>query len=217
MGKIKKTLSLKQKYEISQLKGKTIFSVKSLQQQYDCGKTQIYDIFKAAESIKNEFLALERAPSSKRKEKQSEFSEINRRLIDWFRLARSKNIPISGSLLQEKAKTIAVNLNISEFHASNGWLESFRKKNGIKFGQICGEAASVCQETIENWKNRISIKIEGYEAKDIANGDETALFFVLYHIKLWLLKMKNVSVVSIPKSESHYFFVLLLMENLRNL
>ena len=44
MGKIKKTFSLKQKYEISQLKGKTIFSVKSLQKQYDCEKTQIYDI-----------------------------------------------------------------------------------------------------------------------------------------------------------------------------
>ena len=44
---------------------KTTFSVKSLQQQYDCGKTQIYDIFKAAESIKNEFLALERVNSVK--------------------------------------------------------------------------------------------------------------------------------------------------------
>ena len=33
--------------------------------------------------------------------------EIEKKILDWFRKARSKNIPVTGPMLQEKARQIA--------------------------------------------------------------------------------------------------------------
>jgi len=43
--------------------------------------------------------------------------------------------------------------------------------------QINGEANDVNQDTVENWKRKLSVLIKVYEAKDIYNADETGLFF----------------------------------------
>lgn len=50
-------------------------------------------------------------------------------------LCRSENIPISGTLLKAKARMIANQLNIENFTASNGWLERFKKRYNISFGE----------------------------------------------------------------------------------
>lgn len=52
-------------------------------------------------------------------------AEIDKALLDWFRKARSK---------REKATRIAEALDISgeQFKASNGWLDHFKKRTGIK-------------------------------------------------------------------------------------
>lgn len=81
-----------------------------------------------------------------------------RRLFDWFSKARSKNIPISGPVLEAQGKAIAEHLKIS-----NGWLDSFRKKYEIKYGKICGETSDVCETTVDDWKKRIIEEIKGYE------------------------------------------------------
>lgn len=73
--------------------------------------------------------------------------------------------------------------------ASN--FKSFRNMNGIKFGQICGEAADVSRESVEEWKQRIAKETEWYESKDIANADETALFFRALTNKTLALKNKK--------------------------
>jgi hypothetical protein len=54
--------------------------------------------------------------------------ELDEKVYEWFVQQRSKNIPISGPLLQEKAREIAELLGdkMGSFKASNGWLEKFR-------------------------------------------------------------------------------------------
>ena len=56
-------------------------------------------------------------------------------------VSQSKNVPISGPLLQEKAMQIAKALDVppSEFKASNEWLDRFKNRNGIKAKFISGE------------------------------------------------------------------------------
>ena len=46
-------------------------------------------------------------------------------LYKWFKLATSKNIPIGGPQLIEKAKMIADVLGKSDFKGSQGWLEKW--------------------------------------------------------------------------------------------
>lgn len=46
-------------------------------------------------------------------------------------------------MIQEKARQWASKLNLADFKASNGWLESFMKRNLLMCKKLHGEAASV--------------------------------------------------------------------------
>ncbi|XP_025191174.1 tigger transposable element-derived protein 6-like [Melanaphis sacchari] len=105
------------------------------------------------------------------------FEQVERDLYKWFINSRLKSLPISGPILQTEATKLAENLGISDFKASNGWLDRFKRWHNIICKQINGEANDVNQDTVENWKRKLSVLIKGYEAKDIYNADETGVFF----------------------------------------
>ena len=74
---------------------------RALAQEFGCGKTQVQTVLKR----KREFLdAYEENvnPSTKRLCRRGEF-ELNDMLWDWFQKVRSKNLPCSGPMLQQKA------------------------------------------------------------------------------------------------------------------
>ena len=48
--------------------------------------------------------------------------------------AKNRRICVSISLLQEQTRKIAFSLNNGTFKASNGWLESLRKRHNISTG-----------------------------------------------------------------------------------
>ncbi|KAK7095205.1 hypothetical protein V1264_006648 [Littorina saxatilis] len=50
---------------------------------------------------------------------------------EWFRDASKRNIPINTKIIKEKALSMALELGYSHFHASNGWLDKWRKRNNI--------------------------------------------------------------------------------------
>ena len=61
---------------------------------------------------------------AKRKVKGDFSQRINEDVYEWFVAQRSKNIPISGPILQEYARQTATELDdSSDFKASNGWLD----------------------------------------------------------------------------------------------
>ena len=62
--------------------------------------------------------ALNNEPVSKKLTRSS--SILDERIYNWFAAARSNNIPISGPIIQEKAKKVAEILNLHTFKASNG-------------------------------------------------------------------------------------------------
>ncbi|XP_060878619.1 tigger transposable element-derived protein 4-like [Metopolophium dirhodum] len=75
----------------------------------------------------------------KRKSKSNANEEINNLTWEWFASAIAKNIPIFGPIIQTKARQIAEQMSITEFKASNTWLESFKNRHKIVYHQICGE------------------------------------------------------------------------------
>ena len=51
----------------------------------------------------------------------------------------SSNIPVGGSVLQEKANDLTKKLDITYFKASNGWVDSWEARNNVKFKTVSGE------------------------------------------------------------------------------
>lgn len=81
--------------------------------------------------------------------------ELNRQVWEWFVSTRSKGLPISGSLVQEQAKNIAEKLGNSAFKASNGWLDSFKKRHNIAWDTVSGEASNNVSNNVVELGNRL--------------------------------------------------------------
>ncbi|CAF3815120.1 unnamed protein product [Rotaria sordida] len=99
----------------------------------------------------------------KRKSRDVNVQTLDEQVSEWFVQQRAKGIPISGPILQEKARDIAESLG-DQF-------ASFKGSNG------CGESSSVDVQTVDDWIQRSSKITHGYDAKNIFNCDETILFF----------------------------------------
>lgn len=102
---------------------------------------------------------------------------IDERVYNWFAAARASNIPVSGVILQEKARKVAELLNECDFKASNGWLDSFRKRHNIVFRTLSGESAEMDRAVVQNWKDNLHSTLQGYQQEAIWNVDETGLFW----------------------------------------
>jgi hypothetical protein len=76
-------------------------------------------------------------------------------LFTWYQQARATNIPIDGTILREKAKIIAAQLNIDYFSASNGWVSRFKDRHGLVFKKITGESAEVSVKSTDAWLERL--------------------------------------------------------------
>ncbi|XP_071161006.1 uncharacterized protein [Mytilus edulis] len=62
-------------------------------------------------------------------------------LTTWFNNARSRNIPLSGPILEGKAKDLAVELGNDDFNPTSGWLSRWKNRNMIVHTKLHGENA----------------------------------------------------------------------------
>ncbi|KAL9960092.1 hypothetical protein ACROYT_G033497 [Oculina patagonica] len=64
---------------------------------------------------------------------------VDEATYEWYQKARTKKIPVTGPMLQEKAKRASEKLGDSTFKASNGWLDRFKKRyeRQIRSDQDC--------------------------------------------------------------------------------
>nr|XP_024218269.1 tigger transposable element-derived protein 6-like [Halyomorpha halys] len=106
-----------------------------------------------------------------------EFPQLEKCLVEWMKDRRAENIPLSGTLIKQKGRSFAAQLDITDFNGSNGWLEGFKKRYDLVFKKICGESAVVDNDCCNQWISDLPMIIDQYSPDDIFNADETALFF----------------------------------------
>lgn len=175
----KKLISLTLRDKVKAITMVTVekMTIKEVTAHFKCGKSQIYNIIKQKDKIMTKYLLGNKNDLAKRKERETKYSRLNRIVLEWFSEAKAKKYPISGPILQGKAKEMAGILNLDGFAASNGWLQSFRKRHGITFNVSGGEASETEKTSVESWPDKLREITCHYNPKDIANADEIALFF----------------------------------------
>jgi len=146
--------------------------------RYGISKSSVANIIRRKEEYLSNYVS-NCNKGIKRKQKDDGGQMIDELVFEWFTIQRSKNIPISGPILQEKARQFAEQLGYlpGEFKGSNGWLEKFRTRHAISFRVISGESTSVDNSTVEEWAKRLLTIIDGFDKNDIFNADETGLFY----------------------------------------
>lgn len=173
----RKVLTLKEKVAVlDYVKKNPSAASRKISGVFGCGKTQIQSILNNKQSIMDEYEA--NGQESRKRHRVGDFQDVNDAVYKWYCLARERNIPITGPLLKEEALLIAKKLDPSStFKASNGWLESFKKRHNIKHMTVSGECGDVPEETVTGWFERIVVLTTGYKPEDVWNTDETGCFY----------------------------------------
>ena len=119
----RKILTLQQRVEVLQWHEKGQ-SCRAIAMKLDVGKTQIQSIINSGDSVLKEWQSGEgRSDRRYVKARKTTYGELNKLVWEWFCTARSKQIPVTGPLLQEKASMLCLempHLDENDLSASNG-------------------------------------------------------------------------------------------------
>uniref|UniRef100_A0A0K8V8A3 Jerky-like n=2 Tax=Bactrocera latifrons TaxID=174628 RepID=A0A0K8V8A3_BACLA len=177
-----KYLSLKEKVNvIGKLKAGS--SVTHLANQHSVAKSTICAINKKKENILKCVNSTFSGPGKRKTLKCSELPKMEKALYRWFLKQRQKNYPVNGLIVKEKAKFFhsTIKETQSDFNASDGWLQHFKKRYGVRFIKISVEKLSSRPELMDPFKNKLQAKIKelGLSHDQIYNADELGLFWKL--------------------------------------
>lgn len=108
------------------------------------------------------------------------FPEVEVALFSWFLDQRAKHNVVTNGILKSKAMQFYDALDLNEpFNASVGWIENFKKRQGIRLLKICGEKLScntlVVPEFLESFKKMITD--HSLSPEQIYNADESGLVY----------------------------------------
>ncbi len=152
-------------------------SCRAIASEFGVGKTQVQTIVKEKEDIMKRWEEGERSNVKYCKPRTAGYCDLDKIMWEWFTRARSKNIPVSGKTIQEKALMYAAELGHSEFTDSNGWLARWQARHNVRMSILSGESGDVDKSVVEDWSKRLDSVCAGYKLQDIFNADETGLFY----------------------------------------
>ena len=167
-------------------------SCRDIATEFSIGKTAAANVLKQSKDIRKEY---ELFKGNAKTSRVATYSVINEILYKWYGKCCAAGIYPFGRMLQEEALKIKEQLadeNLINFTASNGWLESFKARYGIRETRLSGEADDVPVATIRSLIERIPELVKDYELQDIWNMDELELFFKLLPNRALVQKAKSI-------------------------
>lgn len=116
--------------------------------------------------------------------KKGRFDEIEKRVTQFIVEKRNEGLPITREMIQLKGLEEAKQLNVSReiFKASLGWCKRLMKRQGLSLRRRTSLAQRLprdFEEKLLSFQRHIITlrKKHNYELKDIANADQTPVFF----------------------------------------
>ena len=147
--------------------------------KFGVAKSTVADIWKDRKIA--DFMASSESPAFANKKRciirNPKFHLVDEACWKWFYQQRSKGAPVSGVLLQEKARSFFAKLHLDadsqSFKGSTRWLTKFNKRHGIKSVQLRGEILSSDLSAVHTFREELEkvIAEEGYSRDQIFNAD----------------------------------------------
>ena len=180
---LRSVLTLEMKLEIVKAVEKES-SQRIVGEKFGVAKSTIADIWKDRKKISYAISSSDSPSFASKKRciiRNPKFHLVDEACWKWFCQQRSKGAPVSGVLLQEKARSffskLYPNADPDSFKGSTGWLTRFNIRHGIKNVQLRGEILSSDLSAFEPFREELKkvIAEEGYSRDQIFNADETGL------------------------------------------
>jgi hypothetical protein len=113
------------------------------------------------------------------KHKGVKFPELDRAMCLWVESVTTGGVILTDSLIKEKARFFANAFNIQEDKLifSNGWLDSFKRRNNIRRYRIHGESGSAPIASLPEERMKLRQLLSRYTLDKIYNIDETGLYY----------------------------------------
>ena len=115
----RKQLTLAERVKVIQRK-KNGDSIKTLQEAFDVGRTQITVILRDKDLIMQRWESGEDGSRKVKIDKKSRYQDVNYKLLVFFQETRARNIPLNGPMLKARAMQYSLELGLDDFQASNG-------------------------------------------------------------------------------------------------
>lgn len=148
---------------------------KDVAARFGIPQSSLSTILKAKDSILG---SLKSGTSGQRKRlKAATYEHVDKAVFTWFMDTRAQNIPLSGAVLQQKAKDFGCLLDEDKFKASSGWLHRFKARHAIVGKMTSGESTSADAPEAAAWvEKELPGIMMRYKPADIYNADETGFF-----------------------------------------
>ena len=121
----------------------------ALASEFGLAKSSVSDIWRQKDKLIEACTSGEYAPHRKRMRK-SMYTDVEEALLLWLRQSLVYNEPISGPIVQKKAKEFADTLGHSQFSCSSGWLARFKARHMISFKNNTCQIGTSSGELINN-------------------------------------------------------------------
>ncbi|KAK3857153.1 hypothetical protein Pcinc_036579 [Petrolisthes cinctipes] len=101
---------------------------------------------------------------------------LEQKLVDWYKEAKKEDLPISGPILMEKAKSIGNEMGV-EFKPSAGWLGRWKDRNGVTLKRFKDkDGAPSAMKVGNHWRRYMFTKAtKEYSLENVWVVDETVL------------------------------------------
>lgn len=103
---------------------------------------------------------------------------LEQKLVDWYKEAKKEDLPISGPILMEKAKSIGSEMGI-DFKPSAGWLGRWKDRNGVTLKRFKDKDGAPSVTKVGNhWRRYMFTKAtKDYSLQNVWVVDETVLIY----------------------------------------
>lgn len=156
--------------------------VTQLSKKYGVAKSTICKIKRNKAQILAKVSNTYGGPGKRKTLKNAKAPNMENALYKWFLKQREMHVPVNGHMLKERAKILNEKLKETEaFVASDGWLQRFKTRYGIRLLAVSGEKISAQPELIESFKGTLLNKIKEFDLdmNQIYNADEAELYWKL--------------------------------------